>query len=171
MRHPISLGFLPLLLSTPTYSALIVVDDMGGSSALPYYQVLNVQPEGHPDNPPIVPPVSEAPYSEADMLPVLSTHLRPGKVERRVINLPGLVPLFLIGDDNLSRRWLVTRIDELRELNAMGLVVNVRHMDALTELRQLGSGLTMTPATADDLALRLAIQHYPVLITATGIEQ
>ena len=28
----------------------------------------------------------------------------------------------------------------------------------------------LSPASGDDLAQRLGIQHYPVLITATGIE-
>ncbi|MEP7248003.1 MAG: DUF2859 domain-containing protein, partial [Gammaproteobacteria bacterium] len=29
----------------------------------------------------------------------------------------------------------------------------------------------LAPASADDLAGRLGVQHYPVLVTATGIEQ
>nr|MBF3175129.1 DUF2859 domain-containing protein [Pseudomonas aeruginosa] len=30
---------------------------------------------------------------------------------------------------------------------------------------------TLAPASGDDLAQRLGLRHYPVLITATGIEQ
>ena len=53
----------------------------------------------------------------------------------------------------------------------MGLVVNVESMAALTALRRLAPGLTLAPASGDDLAHRLGLRHYPVLITATGVEQ
>ena len=42
---------------------------------------------------------------------------------------------------------------------------------ALTALRRLAPGLTLSPASGDDLAQRLGLRHYPVLITSTGIEQ
>jgi integrating conjugative element protein (TIGR03765 family) len=58
----------------------------------------------------------------------------------------------------------------LRELQAVGLVVNVGSSEALAGLRRLAPGLTLSPTQADDLALRLGIRHYPVLMTATGIE-
>jgi integrating conjugative element protein (TIGR03765 family) len=38
-------------------------------------------------------------------------------------------------------------------------------------LRRLAPGLTLAPASGDDFAQRLGLRHYPVLITATGIEQ
>jgi integrating conjugative element protein (TIGR03765 family) len=59
----------------------------------------------------------------------------------------------------------------LRELGAAGLVVNVDSSAELDELRRLAPGLTLSPVSADDLAQRLGVRHYPVLITATGIEQ
>ncbi|WP_431521391.1 PFL_4695 family integrating conjugative element protein [Blastomonas fulva] len=59
----------------------------------------------------------------------------------------------------------------MRELGAVGLVVNVESMAALVELRHLAPGLTLAPASGDDLAQRLDLRHYPVLITSTGIEQ
>ena len=37
-------------------------------------------------------------------------------------------------------------------------------------LRRLAPGLMLSPISGDDLAQRLGIRHYPVLITATGIE-
>jgi len=88
-----------------------------------------------------------------------------------VIQAPGLQPLFLVGDDDRSRAWLRQRVDTLRELNAFGLVVNVESQVALDALRRLAPGLILSPVAADDLAGRLGIRHYPVLITATGIEQ
>ena len=105
------------------------------------------------------------------MLPVRSANLSPGDVPRRVIRAPCLTPLFLVGDDARSRAWLRQRHAALRELGAVGLVVNVESMAALTALRRLAPGLILSPASGDDLAQRLGLRHYPVLITATGIEQ
>lgn len=53
----------------------------------------------------------------------------------------------------------------------MGLVVNVESAAALAELRRLSPGLTLSPASGDDLTQRLGLHHYPVLITSTGVEQ
>lgn len=166
------------LLSTTTVFAqtasapLIVVEDRGGSSALPYYQPLNSQPdEAAPPAPMPAPRVGDTADAEAAMLPVHSTQLSPGEVQRRVIRAPGLTALFLVGDDELSRAWLRQRQAALRELGAVGLVVNVESAAALTDLRRLAPGLTLSPASGDDLAQRLGLRHYPVLITPTGIEQ
>ena len=105
------------------------------------------------------------------MLPVSSALLTPGRVERRSIQAPGLQALFLVGDDERSRTWLRQRVDSLQALGAVGLVVNVNTAEGLARLRDLAPGLTLSPASGDDLAQRLDIRHYPVLITATGIEQ
>lgn len=151
---------------------LIVVQDRGGASALPYYQALHLQPRQATPQPPIpIPSVSVGPASEADMLPVRSPSLTPGKVARRVIEAPGLQPFFLIGDDPSSRAWLRLHAQTLHERGAVGLVVNVETPQAMTQLRALSPGLTLSPVAADALAERLGLQHYPALITATGIEQ
>jgi len=105
------------------------------------------------------------------MLPVKSALLSPGSVERRPIQAPGLQPLFLVGDDELSRTWLRQHAASLLELNAVGLVVNFDSAEGLARLRELAPGLTLSPVSGDDLAQRLELRHYPVLITATGIEQ
>lgn len=169
---------LPLTAAEPTGAAdgaLIVVEDLGGVSALPYYRALNLQtPPRIQMEPKAALPIPEVPhtrFSEADLLPVRSARLTPGNVERRIIHVPGLTPFFLIGDDARSRTWLRARIDSLRKLRAVGFVVNVDSLDALSSLRQLASGVTLAPASGDDLAQRLKLQHYPALITATGIEQ
>lgn len=112
-----------------------------------------------------------APFSEADMLPVRSALLSPGDVDHRTLDAPGLPPLFLIGDDPRSHTWLQRLYPNLRELNAVGLVVNVDSPTALDQLRKLAPELTLSPVSADDLAQRLNLQHYPVLITAEAIEQ
>ncbi len=152
-------------------SALIVVEDRGGSSALPYYEALKLQPHDLQSLRIEVPHPLAEPFSEADMLPVRSTRLSPGEVPRRTIEAPGLPPFFIVGDDARSHDWLRQRAAHLRELGAMGLVVNVNSTSGLAALRALAPDLTLAPTPGDDLAARLGLHHYPALITATGIEQ
>jgi hypothetical protein len=97
---------LVLLLTLPTLplkaaEPLIVVDDHGGISALPYYEALNLQPRSQtPLQPPLVVPAPPTTaVGEAAMLPVRSLTLTPGTVARRTLEAPGLQPFFLIGDD------------------------------------------------------------------------
>lgn len=173
--HILALGLLPAAAvsaqSTPT--PLIVVEDHGGASALPYYQALHLLPDADVPGPtasakpsPVLP---AHPVTQADMLPVRSTWLTPGDVPRRVIRAPGLSPVFIIGDDARSRAWLPQHLRSLRELGAVGLVVNIESAQALDALRRLAPGLVLAPTSGDDLARRLGLRHYPVLITATGI--
>lgn len=153
---------------------LIVVKDAGGVSALPYYRAINLLPSTHDSadiHPPVLPPLPTRRYSEADFLPVHSARLTPGRVTRRVIAAPGLQPLCLIGDDPISRAWLKTHLATLQQLHAVGLIVEVRSYAEASALRALAPGLVLAPASGDDIARRLALHHYPVLITATGIEQ
>jgi integrating conjugative element protein (TIGR03765 family) len=165
------------VLALPVYAArhrLIVVEDLGGASALPYYRALNLLPLPNDAHPlPLPPPVSmpSARYSEADFLPVRSKRLTPGLVKRRVIAAPGLTPIFLIGDDLRSRAWLKDRLSTLQTLHAVGLVVQIPSYGELKALRRIAPGVPLMPASGDDLARRLDLRHYPVLITATGIEQ
>ena len=151
---------------------LIVVEDKGGASALPYYRALNEQDaqSGQLTMPQPAPPIGGPVDAEAAMLPVRSARLSPGDEPRRVVRAPGLTPLFLVGDDDRSRAWLKQRGKDLQALRAVGLVVNVATPEALAALRRLAPGLVLLPVSGDDLAQRLGIKHYPVLITATGIE-
>jgi len=152
---------------------LIVVQDLGGASALPYCEALNLQPRNVDALPPniMVPQAPATPISEADMLPVRSSKLTQGKVERRAIEAPGLRPFFIVGDDENSENWLRRHAASLRERGAVGLVVSVETLDALNRLRMLVPDMPLSPVSGDDLAERLGLRHYPALITATGIEQ
>lgn len=171
MKCILTLGPLTLLISTLSWADQRAVERLGDTSSRPYYRTLNHPTEDAPSKVTPLPPTPLHPYSEADMLPVRSERLSPGMVKNRATNTPGVASFFLIGDDDLSRLWLASRRDVLKKLNAVGLVVNVEQLDALTELRDIGSGLDIVPASADVLAERLGLQHYPLLITANGIEQ
>jgi integrating conjugative element protein (TIGR03765 family) len=167
----LALGFT---CAAPASEAPVVVADHGGESALPYYRTLNLQSRtdtgADTPRPLPTPEIPKSRYSEADMLPVHSSRLTVGTENARVIAIAGLNPFFLIGDDETSRAWLVARRDALRAMQAIGFVVEVSTADNLRTLRQLAPSLTLVPASADDLAQRLGIRHYPVLITPTAIE-
>ncbi len=163
---------LPWLAVLAQADVLIVVDDRGGASALPYYEALNLQPRSGVSAPRVEMPRPPAGVvNEASMLPVRSRRLSPGDVTRRAIEAPGLSPFFLVGDDQRSRVWLQQRAPRLRELGAVGLVVNINSAESLATLRALVPELPLSPVAGDDLAERLGLRHYPVLITATGLEQ
>lgn len=170
-------GLLVLLAALPLVAhaaePLIVVEDRGGTSALPYYEALNLQPRGNsPARPPIpTPKVPATPADEAAMLPVRSTKLSPGTVARRVIEAPGLRAFVVVGDDEASHAWLRRQAASLRERGAVGLVVNVETVQGLARLRAIVPGVPLAPVAGDDLAARLGLRHYPALVTATGIEQ
>ena len=178
--HPAHLALTSLLvllsglpLASRAGVPLIVVEDRGGASALPYYEALNLQPRdnGAARSPIPMPQVPATPADEAAMLPVRSAKLTPGTVARRVIEAPGLRPLVVIGDDKASRDWLQRHAGSLHERGAVGLVVNVETAQTLARLRALAPGVPLAPVAGDDLAERLGLRHYPALITATGIEQ
>lgn len=168
MKKIIYAIFLILAVTTSVQAQLIVVEDMGGTSALPYYEAIGITPEKP------IPNASTRPVARVDesfSLPIHSSRLSPGLIEPRRMETPGLMPFFLVGADELSRRWLKERGEVLRELGAFGLVVEVASMDELEELRQLAPGLVLSPVPGDDLAERLQLSSYPVLITSTGIDQ
>ncbi|EZQ20256.1 hypothetical protein CF98_07665 [Halopseudomonas bauzanensis] len=175
--RPVLRGLFILLVVTPlalhAADPLIVVEDHGGTSALPYYEALDLQPRSNEGTRQAFPtPQAPAiPADESAMLPVRSDRLTPGPVVRRVIDAPGLRPFVVVGDDEASRSWLDRHADSLRERGVVGLVVNVETAHALESLRALVPGVPLSPVTGDDLADRLGLRNYPALITATGIEQ
>jgi integrating conjugative element protein (TIGR03765 family) len=159
----------------PGLPQLIVVADHGGIPARPYFVAINGagvdESDGYSTQQGI-PPHPTQRYGERDMLPIETERLTPGRVAPRGLNLPGgFTPLFLVGDDALSRQWLAERGDILRDMNAVGLVIQVQDEQALQSLREAAGGLELRPVSGDGLADRLGLRHYPVLISQRGIEQ
>ncbi|WP_435633453.1 integrating conjugative element protein [Carnimonas bestiolae] len=153
---------------------LTVVADHGGRPARPFFAAISGSGVNTPTQ---TEPKNQAGHpmpaaSEADMLPVSSEHLTPGRVSPQRLQLPrGFQPFFIVGNDGLSVRWLEQRGEALREMHAVGLIVNVASTQELEALKHVGGNLEMHPVKGDDLAQRLRISHYPVLISAQGLEQ
>lgn len=148
-----------------TADKLTVVADHGGVSALPYYQEL--APQGSASSKSVFEGAKIKPQS---VFPVKTPELTPGTVQGRVINAPGLRPVFLIGDDERSQAWLQQRRDQLVQISAVGLVVNVASEGRLNAMKAWAPGLPLAPTSGSDIATRLGLSHYPVLITPTTIQ-
>ena len=119
----------------------------------------------------LVPQHENLRYDESAMLPVSSPSLSPGEVQPRALQLPALTRLFLVGDDPRSLAWLEQHAEQLRQLGAAGLAVQVADMMALQRIRDAGPGLTILPVSGEGLAQRLGLRHYPVLIRTDRLEQ
>ncbi|WP_297203706.1 integrating conjugative element protein [uncultured Pluralibacter sp.] len=158
------------LLPLTGHAELNVIADLGGQDAAPYFEAVNKQPGMSTEEIASSPP-SLVVQGEAAMLPVFTPELRPGSVADRPLQLPGIGALFLLGDDALSRDWLKANAGALSEQHAAGMIVNVADMAAVRELRELAPGVSLAPASGSELARRLQIAHYPVLITDTGLTQ
>lgn len=164
---------LALTAATSAQAQLTVIADHGGQPARPYYAPIAT---AHVDEKHAYNARAEArthgPITEAAVLPVTSDHLTPGHVTTRSLDLPGrMTPFFIVGADTLSVRWLKQRGDRLRQLHAVGLVVNVKTAAQLKRLRRIGNGLVLRPVAGDDIAKRLELSHYPVLVTPKGVQQ
>ncbi|MCK8657410.1 integrating conjugative element protein [Pseudomonas umsongensis] len=122
-------------------------------------------------------PLPDAPDKAPDprtlnwVLPVHSAHLTPGVVPRRVLNLPGITPLFLVGQDSVSLEWLLQHAQALQYLSASGLAVEVADAQTLRRIQAAAPGLNIWPVSGDDIAERLELEHYPVLILPTVLQQ
>ncbi|EDR5078600.1 integrating conjugative element protein [Salmonella enterica] len=163
-----------VLLTSSSMAALNVIADLGGESTAPLFDAINN--ENNEFTPPrsLDSTVTSAPpgaVDVSDMLPVTTPEMSAGKVEARELNLTGMTPVFLVGDDALSREWLALRRDELKRRHATGLVVNISDKAALAELQRLVPGVTLLPASASEIARRLQLSNYPVLITSAGLAQ
>lgn len=166
-KHIASSTILSLFFVGNTWAELKVIADFGGESAVRFYESLQPDETMVQAYPNAIPST----LTEADILPIVSHRLSVGKVESVSMDLLGMQPIFLIGADNTSVLWLQQNAQRLVEMGATGLVINVKTIDELNTLREVVPALPLIPTPGDDLAARLRLQHYPVLLTATGISQ
>lgn len=163
-------------------TGLVILEDRGGISIAPFFapfedgeyenENLIYEPTLRPDQP-------IKPFSEQDMLPVVTRSLSPrlmsaDELDRlsQTLVLPDYIsPFFVLGTDELSMEWLDARAPFLAEMGAVGIVVNVQTQAELEQLRQLAPGIEMRPTHGDAFADQLRLPGYPILISSTGLEQ
>ncbi len=150
-------------------TALEVIQDTGGEPIAPYLARLA----------PPVPATRKPPgtrlkravrtVSLAHYLPVRSPSLSPGPVEARRAPTRLVQPLFLVGADPGSLRWLEANRERLKQLHAIGMLVQAETEADLEAVTAAAEGLPLLPASGEAFAAELQIRHYPVLITREGI--
>jgi integrating conjugative element protein (TIGR03765 family) len=105
------------------------------------------------------------------LFPIHTPELSPGEVMATSTQLLLPQPLFIIGCDARSRQWLSEFSGRLQQIGAVGLVVEAETLADYQAVAALAPGLRLSPAPASQLAKQLALRHYPVLISASRIEQ
>ncbi len=105
------------------------------------------------------------------LLPIRSVGLTPGKVTAKTHNVPFARAFFLIGSDEWSKRWLVQHRKTLKDMGALGMLIQATTIEDLREVAKLADGLSITPASGSDIAKAIGIKHYPVGISSGRIWQ
>jgi integrating conjugative element protein (TIGR03765 family) len=164
-------GTLIIIATTSTAIAEpIVIHDSGNTRPITDY-LFPPRPESLPQfNAP--PPIPNAESLLSRIFPVHTEEMTPGAVRGKSVDLPQLPrPIFLIGTDDRSRNWLIQHRDRLREVQAVGLVVEALNEHEFRAIEQIAQGLDLAPAPASELAKQFNLRHYPVLIGRNRIEQ
>lgn len=102
-------------------------------------------------------------HSEMDNRLPVSSQAKTGSVQRHPVDFKGVsFSIFIIGDDDISRLWLVQHRDELRKIGAVGLVTNISEIESLHELETL-VGTSLMPIDVDDLLAVIKTENYPLI--------
>lgn len=169
-RGLILTGLCLMVVARAFANTFTIIYDNGDTQPLaPFLEVFGESPESERADAAASPSLGAAELRQ--LLPITSPQLTPGPVARQKIARPFTAPMFLIGSDPLSARWLLQHRARLAKLGAVGLIVEVPEEAALQRIIALAAGLTLLPASGSDLAETLDLTHYPVLITQDGIEQ
>ena len=164
---------LAMLLQVPAIAAaeLTVIYDSGNTQPIvPFLEAFEAD-DGTPRQSPVINKTQLGAADPEALLPIQSPGLTPGRVETRSHERPFTRPFFLIGPDARSRQWLETHRKRLKEIGAVGMLVQADTVKDLRTIAELAEGLSILPASGSDIAQALGITHYPVVITPHGIEQ
>ena len=167
----------PLLLCTvmPAFAAtpLTVLYDSG--ETLPLTPLLEasgfvLEPDDA-ELPPIAPPMEAVLQQQVT---VRSPSLTPGMQPRIAVGDAGTYlprPVFLVGADELSLRWLTAHRIRLSTLGAVGLVVEAESVADVLQVKRVAGDLPLAAGSGEMLVQQFGLSHYPVLIGPEWIEQ
>ena len=161
------LALIPILAG----AALTVIYESGDTRSIaPFLEAFQSTEHPLPQRSSNQPPKLGAADVES-LLPIRSPGLTPGIVQPKNHDRPFTQPFFLIGSDEMSKQWLIENRERLKEIGAVGMLVQADTIADLRSIAEISAGLSIMPASATDIADALKLSHYPVLITAHGIEQ
>ena len=98
------------------------------------------------------------------ILPIETPELKSGTAIAKKLPTRLPRPLFLLGTDRRSLAWLKVHYAKLRQLNAVGLIIDANSVPELKRIMLAAEGLLLVPASASDIARALDLTHYPVLL-------
>jgi integrating conjugative element protein (TIGR03765 family) len=125
------------------------------------------------------PSLSYGPAVLRNLLPVRSPGLTVGEITGSALHSEVLArlaqgnprPFFLIGSDAVSMQWLASHRETLKQLGAVGMLVQAETEADVEQVAEVAQGLSITLGSGNDLAVALGIDRYPVLITPDGLRQ
>ena len=176
MRHCDRYWFKGMLAVLALYPAiagadLTVIYDSGDTQPIaPFLEAFEAG-DAFPQHSPVIKKPQLGAADPESLLPIQSPGLTLGPVQARAHDRPFSRPFFLIGSDARSRQWLQDHRERLKEIGAVGMLVQAETLEDLRIIAELADGLSILPASGSDIAQALGISHYPVLITPSGIEQ
>lgn len=179
---------LGMILASSALAELTVIYDSG--QTLPLEPLLKpLRPNNaHPDEtantegPTNKNPLSTSPLGPAalgNLLPVRSPGLQVGNLADTALKPEVLArlaqgnprPFFLIGSDQVSLQWLATHRGMLKDLGAVGMLIQADTDNDVRRVADIASGLPITLGAGSDLAGALGVNRYPLLITREGLRQ
>ena len=153
---PLVLGKEPGVISTADYEAFM------------QRRMTSDQPSVSPAT---VPQPTQASTAPPMRFPVISKTLTPGVVQRRSLKHGPKQPICLVGSDSRSMAWIRRYHHTLQQVGAVCLIVEAKDHRAAMKVKQALAGIPAYPASADDIAPKLGLHHYPVLLFGAGVEQ
>jgi integrating conjugative element protein (TIGR03765 family) len=160
------MGVFLILITAVSFAATQVIANLGRTeSAAPYLKQL-MQVNGNQK------PIKTTQPTTYEMNYVVHTkELTPGVVKRRKVSFKNFSqPIYIVGDDELSKNWLKKYKDRLNGLKATGFIVNVSSNKSYLQFSK-EFGVNPIPINGKEMAEHFGIKHYPVLISQHLIEQ
>ncbi len=164
--------FLLIGFALPGYSAVKVIYDTGKTHSIsPFYIALQGQGVKRKSvvykGPMTIGIDQQIPYKTPNMKPgVFKTYRKDIKHKRGYLR-----PMFLIGTDTLSKKWLTKNRTTLIKRGAQGILVEASTKAQVEEMNRIARGLKLNYFSAYEIARNLQLTRYPVLISKEYIEQ
>ncbi len=156
--------------STDAHSTLEVISDKGGESTSKYLR--HSEDSTHRQKGRFTKRLSKKLIHAH--FPVISKSMKVGRVTdseaRNIQYQVATQPMFIVGYDATSKKWLMENKTLLQRKNAIGLVVNVSNLAQMDELQEIvGNTVILQPTPGDRLAEHLNIKHYPFYLDNQGV--
>jgi integrating conjugative element protein (TIGR03765 family) len=156
-----SMSILILLIAAQVNAKPEIIADFGG------------RPSGVPDVSAIL---KSTPRVKKPLGPVFNpfpveSHLQLGKQHSFTHDKPVDKPFFIIGGDAQSLRWLSENYHYFLKIQAKGLITNLNSQEEFDNIQTLFPDVRLMAVNVDDMTTLFGIQHYPVFINKTSVEQ